>query len=111
MVFFLTQQKKKGQRDLEDPNSRSSEQFRQSIGGQALPLGWFDNGIANLDPKFQGRLEFWGDSNLLKSTVELNKGSEVRLKTKGDSIFIESIGKTEASGAKNFSGENVSKIK
>ncbi len=57
------------------------------------------------------RFEFWGDSNSIKA-LDLKKGVQISLKTKGDSILIEicaNISEHNMLKSKGYSGENVGK--
>merc|ERR1711991_277030 len=61
-----------------------------SGGDTALPKGFYDRQNNYLDPHVAGRFEFWGP---LDMQVELKAGDEVRFKTKGDSIFLDTVAK------------------
>jgi len=93
-------------KEVQDPNEITEDGFRKLIGGQALPLGYFDEQKMNLDPYQKGVFEFWGEVSFVKS-MDLKKDQKIKLKTKGDSIFIESVGKTQDNFSSNYSGENV----
>lgn len=49
------------------------------------------------------RFEFWGSSTQLK-TMELKKGEKLRLKTRGNSIIVDSCASMKPT-AQNYSGE------
>jgi len=96
-------------KNVDDPNIISTDTYCMKFGGKALPPGYYDQQLPNLHPLTGGRLEFWGEINTLKA-LELKKGIRISLKTKGDTILIESCAKpNDTTNTANYSGENVGK--
>jgi len=79
-------------------------------GNGALPNGYLDQKTRQLHPHENKCFMLWGDSKTTKPR-DLKKGSKIRAKTKGDSIFIESLAKLGEGGklveGANFTGQNV----
>jgi len=89
-------------KDKIDPAKITSTELVSLLGGSSI--GYFDQQLPNLHPNIKDRFEFWGDSTL--KSMEIKKGMKIKVKTKGDSIFIESCSKLQET-AQNYSGENV----
>jgi len=95
-----------------DPFETSVTELCNIIGsGQgALPSGYLDQKIKSLHPYENNMFMLWGDSKTTKPR-DLKKGSKIRVKTKGDSIFVESIAKLGDAGklveSANYAGQNV----
>jgi hypothetical protein len=88
-----------------DPDRLTVDQFLSRLGGSSLPDNLYNEERPKLHPHVKSRFEFWGDVNLLKP-FDFKVGQTVKLKTKSDSIFIGSVGKTDTAGI-NYRGENV----
>lgn len=89
-----------GQRD--DPEAISVDDWLRTLGGQAVPAKWYA-GVAGVHPAERDVLEFWGDATYMRG-LDLKEGDKVRLKTKGDTVLIESVAK-ETELATHFHGE------
>jgi len=91
--------------------SISTQEFCNILGqnsGGPTPKGWVKADILNkLHPKQASVFEFWVDVSDFHNK-DINIGSDVRLKTIGDSILVESITKIGqiTSTLKNFSGSD-----
>eukprot|EP01116_Phalansterium_solitarium_P009984 TRINITY_DN2433_c0_g1_i1.p1 TRINITY_DN2433_c0_g1~~TRINITY_DN2433_c0_g1_i1.p1 ORF type:complete len:224 (+),score=76.30 TRINITY_DN2433_c0_g1_i1:219-890(+) len=92
-------------RQLQDKDALTPDQWLSRLHNTALPIGVFDEQLPKLHPRVANVFEFWADAALAKP-AEIKKGDEIRLKTKGDSFFIESFSKLVAHSAA-YSGENV----
>jgi hypothetical protein len=84
-----------------DADRISEGDWVSRLGGKVLP--YFEQQQKNLHPSTKGRFEFWGTSVLVKP-MEIKKGNQIKLKTKGDSIFVDTCSKVVET-AKNYSGE------
>eukprot|EP01098_Paradermamoeba_levis_P000927 TRINITY_DN11050_c0_g1_i1.p1 TRINITY_DN11050_c0_g1~~TRINITY_DN11050_c0_g1_i1.p1 ORF type:complete len:222 (-),score=78.52 TRINITY_DN11050_c0_g1_i1:23-688(-) len=94
---------------IADPNELTNDQLVSTLGGSALPKGFYDDQLKNLHPKTHGRFEFWLDHSSA-TNLELKPGNEIKLKTKGNSVFVETITKTSdkpSAANTNYRGENV----
>jgi len=92
-------------KEVIDPYKLTSDQLVTIFGGHALPTGYFDQQQSKLHPNIKDRFEFWGEVEIMKFK-ELKKGDEIKFKTKGDSVIIESCSKLQET-AKNYHGEDV----
>jgi len=88
-----------------DPEAVSFSDWCSRLGGQAMPSEFHEK-QRDLHPSNEGRFEFWGDAVKLKP-MDLKKGQRVKLKTKGDSIFVESCSQYLENRAQSYHGENV----
>ncbi|MDP2434138.1 MAG: hypothetical protein Q8P67_00155, partial [archaeon] len=92
----LRQGYQKGQwprRGADDPVPVSLEDVSKRVGGEAgaaLPKGFCPEQKGSLHPVAPGVFEFWGDITKSKS-VELREGAILRLRTRGDSVFMEGM--------------------
>ena len=107
--FFFGLRYLSTQREVKlDPEEITKEEVLKRLGGVALPESLYAEGSKKLAPSVAGRFEFWGESTLFFK--ELVPGAVARLKTKKDSVFIESITlkhKKDFSASTNYAGENV----
>eukprot|EP01117_Protostelium_nocturnum_P015867 TRINITY_DN618_c0_g3_i1.p1 TRINITY_DN618_c0_g3~~TRINITY_DN618_c0_g3_i1.p1 ORF type:complete len:225 (-),score=94.05 TRINITY_DN618_c0_g3_i1:102-776(-) len=89
-------------KEAEDPAAVSSDELYE------LTKRYYDENKDELHPRQLNRFEFWGPSMEMKSK-ELKKGDRIQLKTKGDSIFIESCvtDSTKQVKSQSYSGEEV----
>ena len=96
--------------DKKDPDAVLPPDLVHVFGEQdsdaPLPAGVFDQALPDLHPNQERVFELWGDSDLLRP-LDLRPGEEVRLRTKGDSFFIESLARTSDSAFANYSGGQV----
>jgi len=92
---------------VNDENVLSFDQLQRTIGDSrgALPAGYYDQQLGQLHPHQPQIFEFWGDTHLMKS-VELKKEVKVRLKTKGDSVLVDTITRFDTN-MPNYTGEAV----
>jgi len=91
-------------KDIEDKEKITSDTFLQTVlHGKSLP--YFLDQEKNLHPNISNRFEFWGTSTLLKP-MDLKKNDTFRLKTKGNSIIIESCSPLKPISS-NYSGQDV----
>eukprot|EP00026_Physarum_polycephalum_P015558 Phypoly_transcript_16271.p2 GENE.Phypoly_transcript_16271~~Phypoly_transcript_16271.p2 ORF type:complete len:109 (+),score=37.56 Phypoly_transcript_16271:477-803(+) len=75
-------------------------------GGSALPAGFHDAGLAKLHPKVAGNFEFWADMEKFSHMwKDLKVGDAVRVRTLGNSIFVDSLAKQDALGVPHFTGD------
>jgi len=77
----------------DDPNSVSVAALVEKLGaksGKSLPAGYADDQLAALHPTVTNTFELWGDVTKCKNVL-LELGAVVRIKTRGDSLFIESM--------------------
>eukprot|EP01132_Coremiostelium_polycephalum_P004332 gene4332-5422_t len=84
-----------------------SNALLQAIGseGKALPRGFHDDALPYLHPSKPNYFEFWADAEKF-SHKDTKPGDEVRIKTIGNSIFIESLVKMDINQISNFSGDS-----
>jgi len=75
-----------------------------SGGETPIPKGFHDDALVNLHPRSKNIVELWADAEQF-SHKDYKKGDGVRIKTKGNSIFIESIIKMDSNQISNFSGD------
>lgn len=93
---------------VEDPNIIQLDGLSAMLGkgsGSALPNGLYDINQPSVHPSKQGVFEFWGEPGMMRS-IEMKKGDIVRLKTKGSSLWVESISKRQDIAPK-YSGEKM----
>jgi len=88
---------------FEDPDKITADQWLLRLDNKANPY-WIEQN-SQLHPNVKDRFEFWGETQTVKA-MDLKKGDQIRLKTKGDSIIIESCSKLNQQ-AQNYSGEDV----
>eukprot|EP01099_Mayorella_cantabrigiensis_P002314 TRINITY_DN2019_c0_g1_i1.p1 TRINITY_DN2019_c0_g1~~TRINITY_DN2019_c0_g1_i1.p1 ORF type:complete len:234 (-),score=60.73 TRINITY_DN2019_c0_g1_i1:18-719(-) len=101
---------------IHDPYSVEVNELANLIaGGKGLPQNYHPQQLNKLHPKVSAHFEFWADSQLLKGSTA-NVGDVIRLKTKGDSIFVETLSSSPSPASRslptlttgtNYSGEDV----
>lgn len=77
----------------DDPISVSIESLVAKLGantGKPVPAGYADEQLPALHPTVANTFELWGDVTKCKN-VQLEVGAVVRIKTRGDSVFIETM--------------------
>ncbi|EGG19525.1 hypothetical protein DFA_00103 [Cavenderia fasciculata] len=72
--------------------------------GKALPIGFHDDSLPSLHPSTPNIFEFWADAEKF-SHKDTKVGDEIRIKTIGNSIFLESVVKMDSQQISNFSGD------
>ncbi|KAM9994768.1 hypothetical protein ACTFIY_000959 [Dictyostelium cf. discoideum] len=71
----------------------------------SLPSNFHDDAIKNLHPNKKNYFEFWADVDKFSHKI-FKSGDEVRIKTIGDSIFVDSVVKMDSNNIANFSGDS-----
>eukprot|EP01095_Lingulamoeba_sp_RSL-Kostka_P005050 TRINITY_DN16412_c0_g1_i1.p1 TRINITY_DN16412_c0_g1~~TRINITY_DN16412_c0_g1_i1.p1 ORF type:complete len:230 (+),score=82.11 TRINITY_DN16412_c0_g1_i1:48-737(+) len=94
--------------ELEDPNEVSMDDLMNSISssGSALPDMYYDEGQQNVHPNTQNRFEFWGLTKYFKQ-IDFPVGEKIVLKTKGNSMFIDTASSASNISSGNYAGESV----
>ena len=91
-----------------DPSAIFVDELCKVLGqntGKALPEGYCNEQLSHLHPTVRGVFEFWGDISI--KNLELAPGVGVRLRTAGETIFIESIIRSDKSEFSSYSGGEV----
>eukprot|EP01111_Echinosteliopsis_oligospora_P003086 TRINITY_DN1496_c1_g1_i3.p2 TRINITY_DN1496_c1_g1~~TRINITY_DN1496_c1_g1_i3.p2 ORF type:complete len:224 (-),score=82.21 TRINITY_DN1496_c1_g1_i3:69-740(-) len=85
----------------------NNDELAKSIGkGSALPDGFHNPGRDKLHPKVPGHFEFWADMEKFSSLwKDLKVGEAVRIRTIGDSVFVDSLAKQDSLGVPHFTGD------
>ncbi|EGC38910.1 hypothetical protein DICPUDRAFT_148371 [Dictyostelium purpureum] len=73
--------------------------------GKPLPENFHDEAIPSLHPKKKNHLEFWADVDKFSHKI-FKQGDEIRIKTMGNSIFVESIVKMDQNNMANLAGDS-----
>eukprot|EP01112_Ceratiomyxa_fruticulosa_P013623 TRINITY_DN3838_c0_g1_i3.p2 TRINITY_DN3838_c0_g1~~TRINITY_DN3838_c0_g1_i3.p2 ORF type:complete len:224 (-),score=36.73 TRINITY_DN3838_c0_g1_i3:64-735(-) len=75
----------------------SSDELLQLLpGGVAMPPKFSDSSLPKLHPIVPNHFEFWADSAQYKH-MDLKAGDAVRIKTLGNSVFVDTLGRMGAS--------------
>eukprot|EP01104_Vermistella_antarctica_P002692 TRINITY_DN12909_c0_g1_i1.p1 TRINITY_DN12909_c0_g1~~TRINITY_DN12909_c0_g1_i1.p1 ORF type:complete len:229 (-),score=53.77 TRINITY_DN12909_c0_g1_i1:57-743(-) len=94
------------EKEVVDPHRVGNDALLAVGGGaHAIPDGLFDAGRSKLHPAVSGRFEFWCLPDTVKH-IKLTLGEVVKLKTRGDTIFVFSIA-PKTIRASNYAGEDV----
>eukprot|EP01114_Cavostelium_apophysatum_P015696 TRINITY_DN4336_c0_g1_i1.p1 TRINITY_DN4336_c0_g1~~TRINITY_DN4336_c0_g1_i1.p1 ORF type:complete len:221 (+),score=24.68 TRINITY_DN4336_c0_g1_i1:53-715(+) len=91
-------------KSIDDPYRISPDTYLgTTLKGNSMP--YYESQDKKLHPHVPDRFEFWGEPAKLKP-MDIKKGAVLKLKTKGDSIFVDSCSVLKANAA-NYSGEDV----
>ncbi|KNC55547.1 uncharacterized protein AMSG_01810 [Thecamonas trahens ATCC 50062] len=96
--------------DPKDPDAVLPDELSKLLGseeaGTSMPPEVYPPALEHVHPTVEGVFELWGESDMMRP-LDLRPEDELRIRTKGNSMFIESIARTTDSSFQNYSGGQV----